>query len=68
MSELTDRLSKIDTLDLSDKINKERKVGDMKDFVLVSFFHSLQKQKFSDSAIEEMLAELDDSSEIKLVE
>lgn len=68
MSELTDRLSKIDTLELSDKINKERKVEDMKDFVLVSFFHSLQKQKFSDSAIDEMLELLDDTAEIKQVE
>jgi hypothetical protein len=60
VSQLTDRLSKIDTLALSDKINAEKKIEDMKDFVLVSLYHTLKAQnKFSDKDISEMLEALE---------
>jgi hypothetical protein len=60
MSKLTDRLSKIDSLALSDKINSEKKIEDMKDFVLVSLYHTLKAQnKFSDKDISEMLEALE---------
>lgn len=60
MSKLTDRLKKIDTLKLSDKINQEKKIEDMKDFVLVSLYHTLKNQKtFTDAQISEMLEALE---------
>jgi hypothetical protein len=63
VSKLTERLSKIDTLELSDKINKEKKVEDMKNFILVSLYHTLTKQnKFTDEDITEMLEALDVNS------
>ena len=63
MSKLTERLSKIDTLELSDKINKEKKVEDMKNFILVSLYHTLTKQdKITDEDITEMLEALDVNS------
>jgi len=63
VSKLTERLSKIDTLELSDKINKEKKVEDMKNFILVSLYHTLTKQdKITDEDITEMLEALDVNS------
>lgn len=63
MSILTERLKKIDSLALSDRINAERRISDMKDFLLVSLYHSLVNQKkFSDAEITEMLESIEKSS------
>jgi uncharacterized pyridoxal phosphate-containing UPF0001 family protein len=67
MPKLTDKLSAVNMLELSDKINQEKNVEDMRLYITVCLYHTLQKKDMSENEISTLLESLMNTAEIEVL-